>query len=131
MAGGESSNEGRVEICIDGVWGTVCDGGWELCVDNWGSLDQVLHNFGLSNISLPPVNSIMLIFCLVISVLYSHQHNFGEGTGPVFLYDVGCTGTESTLLNCCHSGIRFNWCSHSNDAGVCVHVGVHVCIYVC
>jgi len=51
-------------------------------------------------------------------VLYGHQHNFGQGTGPVFLYGVGCTGTESTLLNCGHSGIRFNWCSHSNDGGV-------------
>ena len=29
LAGGQSSNEGRVEICINGVWGTVCDGGWD------------------------------------------------------------------------------------------------------
>ena len=28
LVGGQSSNEGRVEICINGVWGTVCDGGW-------------------------------------------------------------------------------------------------------
>ena len=24
LAGGQSVNEGRVEICINGVWGTVC-----------------------------------------------------------------------------------------------------------
>ena len=46
----------------------------QFCADNWGSLDQVLHNFGLSNCFLPPINSIMLIFCLVISVLYGHQY---------------------------------------------------------
>ena len=28
LVGGESENEGRVEICIDGFWGTVYDGGW-------------------------------------------------------------------------------------------------------
>ena len=34
----------------------------QLCVDNWGTLDQVLDNFGLSKIFFPPINSIMLIF---------------------------------------------------------------------
>ena len=29
LVGGESGNEGRVEYCSGGVWGSVCDNTWD------------------------------------------------------------------------------------------------------
>ena len=29
LVGGQSNNEGRVEYCSGGVWGTVCDNTWD------------------------------------------------------------------------------------------------------
>ena len=35
LAGGNIENEGRVEICMNNQWGTVCD-------DSWGSADATV-----------------------------------------------------------------------------------------
>ena len=45
---------------------------------------------------------------------------FGSGTGPIYLDDLLCSGTESSLLQCNRkvASIGINDCTHSEDAGV-------------
>ena len=45
---------------------------------------------------------------------------FPPGSGPIFLDDVQCAGTESKILQCGHYGSigEHRNCSHSDDAGV-------------
>ena len=59
----------------------------------------------------------MLTIYVAGAQAYSSAH-FGEGKGGIFLSNVECFGTESTLLNCTHDGIAVHNCDHKHDAGV-------------
>ena len=41
---------------------------------------------------------------------------YGQGSGPINIDDLGCTGSEQRLLDCLFSSIHN--CAHSEDAGV-------------
>ena len=50
---------------------------------------------------------------------YSGGNYFGIGVGRIELYEVDCTGRESTLLGCHHFKLgNYHYCSHYEDAGV-------------
>ncbi len=52
-----------------------------------------------------------------------NQAHFGVGTGPIWLDDVACTGTEARLLDCGSRPIGVHNCNHPEDAGTrCIPV---------
>ena len=48
----------------------------------------------------------------------TYSAHFGEGLGPVWLYDVSCVGPEGNLAECSHEGWGNHNCGHAQDAGV-------------
>ncbi len=43
---------------------------------------------------------------------------FGRGEGEIWLDDLGCAGTETSIFDCPHGGVGMHNCGHSEDAGV-------------
>ncbi|NXW28558.1 HIPL1 protein, partial [Phaetusa simplex] len=94
---GHGRSWGRVEIYIDGEWGTVCDDGW----------------------SSPAAAVVCRQLGFPYVVRASKKAEFGEGTSlRILLDDVQCSGQEKTLLECDHADVGTHNCSHEEDAGV-------------
>ena len=54
------------------------------------------------------------------AIAFSNAH-FGTGTGDIFLDGLGCTGSESSLLDCSKSSTITCTYGHNEDAGVRCH----------
>lgn len=96
--GGVSNREGRVEICFNNEWGTVCD-------DAWGNADAqvVCRQLGFSTSGATRLRS-----------------GFATGSGRIWLDQVQCRRTESLLIACPALPIGSHNCmgDHNEDAGV-------------
>ncbi|CAH2300686.1 neurotrypsin isoform X1 [Pelobates cultripes] len=93
---GETKKEGRVEIYLNGQWGTICDDGW---TDKDASV--VCRQLGYKG----PAKARTMAY-------------FGEGKGPIHVDNVKCTGNERSLADCIKQDIGKHNCRHSEDAGV-------------
>ncbi|XP_061095006.1 deleted in malignant brain tumors 1 protein-like [Conger conger] len=96
LVNGSDQCSGRVEIYHVGQWGTVCDNSW-----NMNDAEVVCRQAGCGR-ALDALSSA----------------HFGQGSGPIWLGDVSCSGNESSLTQCQHPGFGSYNCSHHEDAGV-------------
>ncbi|KAM9273391.1 scavenger receptor cysteine-rich domain-containing protein DMBT1-like isoform 2-T2 [Morus bassanus] len=85
----------RVEVLHDGEWGTVCDDSWSLM-----DAEVVCREVGCGQ---------------ALSGLFWAA--FGQGSGPTWLDEVTCAGTEAALSLCCARS-RGRRCNRGEDAGI-------------
>uniref|UniRef100_A0A672Y827 Soluble scavenger receptor cysteine-rich domain-containing protein SSC5D n=1 Tax=Sphaeramia orbicularis TaxID=375764 RepID=A0A672Y827_9TELE len=101
LVGSTTRCSGRVEVFHSGQWGTVCDYDWDL-----SDAEVVCRQLGCREALSAPGDA-----------------HFGQGSGVIWLNNVLCGGTESTLMDCQHQGFGIHNCGHQDDAGVvCKHM---------
>jgi deleted-in-malignant-brain-tumors protein 1 len=106
LVGGSTQYEGRVEVCLNNAWGTVCSRyhsywWWQ----HWYTQESNVVCRQLGHVELG-------------SVIYTNASQFGQGIGPIFASTFSCSGQESHLLDCSYSQIPHSSCTHNDDVGV-------------
>ncbi len=98
LVNGNDVNQGRVEIFQNNTWGSVCDTDWDS-----NDAQVTCRQLGLPHAGAMAVTG----------------GRFGEGTGPIWLSELQCNGTEDALVDCAKStDWQSNDCEHVHDAGV-------------
>ena len=93
---GSGSWEGRVEVYYNNIWGTICDDSWDIY-----DARVVCRQLGFPGVVSAPRNA-----------------RFGAGSGQIWLDDVACSGSESSIFYCGHNGWGSHNCGHNEDASV-------------
>ena len=94
------SHSGRVEVLHNNQWGTVCDNLWD-----HNDAQVACRQLGYTGTQVA-----------------RYSAYYGQGSGPIWLSNVTCNGSENYLINCSYDNYTAN-CNHYEDAGVTCSLG--------
>ena len=94
---GSNALEGRVEVCFNKAWGTVCDNSFST-----SDADVVCRQLGyrFNGTQVLPISE------------------FSQGSGPIFLDEVACDGEESGIMECGGTAPGVHTCTHNQDVAI-------------
>ena len=99
LQSGTTSNQGRVELLLNGTWGTICD-------NNWG---------------IQEANVICRMLGYSEGAWSTHccgWYDRSNAPEQIWLDNVHCVGDEKSIAACRHGGWGSHNCGHSEDVGV-------------
>ena len=96
LSGSSSKTAGRVEVCVESVWTSLCDQSWDL-----SDAMVACRHLGYS-----PYGAMPTYGCYT-----EEQLSFG-------ITSLNCNGLEQSLFNCSHSNPSLHNCASYNDAGL-------------
>ena len=98
LVDGQNETLGRLEVRNKGVWGTVCDDGFDQ-----EDAEVVCKMLGFEG-RVPKVHQ---------------EAAFGEGEGPIWIRNIHCKGTENSLKECKSPEWKPDWvCKHTEDVAI-------------
>ena len=115
LVNGDDNTEGRLEVCYNGQWGTVCS-------DEFGYVDggvvcRQLGFKGNCSIVLLLITIYRLALLFLDSLVIYLGAYFSAGVGDIWLDDVECIGTENSIFECKILLDNHN-CLHTQDVGL-------------
>ena len=112
---GATKMEGRLEICKNNVWRTVCQSLWDR-LDSRVVCQQLGYSvIGKLSNTWMKLNVKAYLLDHILGTAFRINAFYGQGTGPAALNSVQCRGTERRLIDCIATAHQ---CPHTQDVGV-------------
>ena len=92
----DTQYSGRVEMCRDSVWTSLCGQNWDLKAAQVACKDLGYSSYG----AVPTYGC------------------YTEGQLSFGITSINCTGSESALFNCAHNNLTLYNCQSNNSAGL-------------
>ena len=134
LVNGSRPYEGRVEVCFNETWGTVCDYIGEYYGWNTSEANVVCRQLGYSG-ACEIINVATCSVTIIFLIPDGSTLQFGNGSLPVTIASVDCRGYESSLVECAYSTrynnlnrCHMNHYRYRNPVGILCKPSMNACI---
>ena len=114
LVNGSIPHEGRVEICVNGEWGTICGTQWDR-----RDAQVVCRQLGyVPTCKLVFIDIYIVLTVDILGASFYRSSQFGDGNLQQLIGNVQCSGSETSLLNCSYQYNPSSFCYYGRTAGV-------------